>query len=108
MKKIESPTDLANRLVELFPLFAAELEDEGQLQNFHQVVMRLAPVVSGYLQSSGERVVKNFCSLVDAMADAGGEQENAISTCFLEHASQVGARKLISQYLGVQAKRELR
>jgi hypothetical protein len=107
MTDVDSPLALTEQLFGLFPAFAAELEGE-EIENYHQVIQRLAPVVAGYLQASPERTVKKFCEIVNSMADAGGERENAISTCLLEHASQVQVRKIIRPHLGVAAKRELR
>jgi len=107
MKGIDSPSALAEQLVRLFPPFARELEGE-ELESFHQVVILLAPVLAGYLNGTSERTLKSFCELVNAMADAGGVTENAISTCLLEHASQVKVRKIIGPHLGATAKRELR
>lgn len=107
MRDIDSPSALVEQLVGFFPQFSAELEGED-IENYHQVIQRLAPVIAGYLQASTERTVKKFCELVNAMADAGGEKENAISTCLLEHASQVQVRKIIRPHLGAAAKRELR
>jgi hypothetical protein len=46
--------------------------------------------------------------MINAMVEAGGERENAISTCLLEHASQVKLRAIIRPYLSEAAKRELR
>jgi hypothetical protein len=107
MKNIDSPALLAEQLVQLFPPFTAELEGE-EIKNYHQVIQRLTPVITGYLKASPEQTIKKFCELVNAMADAGGEKENAISTCLLEHASQVQLRKIIRPHLGAAAKRELR
>jgi hypothetical protein len=107
MKDIDSPSALAEQLVGLFPQFSAELEDE-EIENYHQVIQRIAPVLAGYLLTSTERTARKFCELVNAMADAGGEKENAITTCLLEHASQVRVRKIIRPHLGVAARRELR
>jgi hypothetical protein len=42
------------------------------------------------------------------MVAAGSEQENAISTCLLEHASQAKVKKIISPFLNAAAKKELR
>ena len=107
MRDIGSPTELAERLVGLFPSFEAELDGEN-IETYHQVVLRLTPVVTGYLERSSERTVKKFCELVNLMADAGGAMANAISTCLLEHASQVKVRKIIDPHLSAVAKRELR
>jgi hypothetical protein len=42
------------------------------------------------------------------MFAAGAEKENAISTCLLEHASQVKVRNIIHPHLSAAAKEELR
>ena len=107
MREIGSPSALAEQLVRLFPPFAAELESED-VERYHQVIQRLAPVLAGYLQGSTQRTIETFCELVNAMVDAGGDRENAISTCLLEHASQVQVRKILSPHLASPAKRELR
>jgi hypothetical protein len=107
MKEIDSPVLLARRLVELFPSFAAEFEAE-ELKSYHQVIQCLTPVITGYLQDAPERTTKQFCDLINEMAEAGGEKENAISTCLLEHASQIRIQKIIRPHLGAAAKRELR
>lgn len=107
MKNIESPNSLATKLNELFPAFMAELEGE-EISSYHQVILRLTPVISGYLQALPPPRTKEFCELVNAMVSAGGDQENAISTCLLEHASQVKVAKIIRPYLSIAAKQELR
>jgi len=107
MHEIDSPKALAERLITLFPPFAVELADE-EIETYHQVIQRLAPVIAGYLENSPKPTLGHFCDLVNAMADAGGERENAIATCLLEHASQVGVRRIIRPHLGAAAKKELR
>jgi hypothetical protein len=104
---VNSPSELADRLVELFPSFAPELENEAT-ESYHQVIQRLTPVITGYLAESSDHVLRQFCDLVNSLADSGGEKENAIATCLLEHASQVKLRKLISPYLTGAARKELR
>jgi hypothetical protein len=107
MNDIASPTALAETLTELFPEFATELEGE-QVASYHQVVQRLATVITGYLQEAPKRTVERFCDVVNAMVAAGNEKESAISTCLLEHASQVKVRNIIHPYLSAAAKQELR
>lgn len=106
MQDIASPSALAETLKGMFPEFASEL-DGDEMASYHQVVQRLAPVVAGYLEGSPTQVAQ-FCKLVNAMVAAGAEKENAISTCLLEHASQVKVRNLIRPHLSAAAKRELR
>jgi hypothetical protein len=107
MKGLESPASMAGMLVELFPAFAVELEDE-ELSSYHQVLRLLTPRLAHYLQASSVRRTKQFCELVDAMVAAGGERENAMSTCLLEHASQIGVSRIIRPLLSGAAKQELR
>src|SRR5437879_3435015 len=107
MKSIDSPGSLAAMLIELFPPFAAELEGV-EITGHHQIITRLTPLITGYLQDASKRTTEKFCEVVSAMVSAGGEKENAISTCLLEHASQVSLRKIILLYLTAAAKKELR
>ncbi len=107
MKDIDSPSDLVDRLTELFPAFAHELDDE-EVGTYHRAIRLLAPVLARFLKASSERTLRDFCDLVNYLVWAGDEKGNAISTCLLEHASQVGVRKMVRPYLGVEAKLELR
>jgi hypothetical protein len=107
MKDITSPAGLAKTLRKMFPGFGAELEDE-QVTSYHQVVQRLTPVITGYLKGAPKSTVEQFCEVVNAMVAAGSEKEKAISTCLLEHASQVKVRNIIRPYLSAAAKQELR
>jgi hypothetical protein len=107
MKDIASPAGLAETLMAMFPEFAVELEGE-EVTSYHQVIQRLTPVISDYLQGAPKRTLEHFCEVVNAMVAAGGDKENAISTCLLEHASQVKVRNIIRPYLSAAAKQELR
>jgi hypothetical protein len=91
----------------LFPQFAVELEGED-VETWHQVVRLLTPRIATYLEAVPERTLKDFCDLVNAMVAAGGDQENAIATGLLEHASQVRVRKIIAPHLHDAARQELR
>jgi len=107
MTPVDSPAQLFERLVALFPSFLAELQDEA-IESYHQVVTRLTPVIKGYLGGSPDRTIEEFGHVVNLMVNAGGDRENAISTCLLEHASQLGVAKFIRPYLGETAKKALR
>lgn len=102
------PADLAARLTELFPPFAAELVELDGPCTLHAVVLRLTPRITGYLEVADPKKIKAFCELVNVMAQAGGDAGNAIATCLLEHASQVRVRKIIAPHLRSAAKKELR
>ena len=106
MNDIASPNALAETLKGMFPEFASELDGE-EVSSYHQVVQLLAPVITRYLEGAPTQVTR-FCDLVNAMVAAGAEKENAISTCLLEHASQVKVRNIIRPHLSAAAKQELR
>jgi hypothetical protein len=89
----------------MFPDFERQCDEA---ESYHQVVMELSPCITRYLEESTDRSVKEFGALVDRMVEAGGTQQNAIETCLLEHASQVGCAKLLKPHLGPAARKELR
>lgn len=107
MKEINSPVELLATLTALFPEFASEFAADEEVTTHHQVVLRLAPTITGYLRDRAV-LVKPFCDLVNAMVAAGGDKESAISTCLLEHASQANLRKTIRPHLSKAAKEQLR
>jgi hypothetical protein len=107
MKDIYSPTSLAKRLTELFPPFAVELQGE-EISSYHQLVLWLAPVLNEYLHKSSAHTIEDFCKMINRMVAVGGEKENAISTCLLEHASQMNIDAIIRAHFSGAAKREFR
>jgi hypothetical protein len=102
---LESPADLRATLIRMFPDFGSR-SDEAE--TYHQVIMDLSPFIARYLEQGADRSAKEFGSLVSRMVEAGGAQRNAIETCLLEHASQVGCAKLLTRHLSPAAKKELR
>jgi hypothetical protein len=111
--KIETPKDLVIALIDLFPGFRNDW-DEGESfggigqYNFHTVFMEIAPVCSDYLAMASPRKVEAFCAIINSFVASGGDMENAVSTCLLEHASQVGIAKTIKPHLSQVARAELR
>jgi hypothetical protein len=103
----KSHSDFVSSLVSLFPDFAAEVELDDP-QSHHDVLLSFSLVSARLLAGSGQKTIERFCDLVNRMVAAGGQFENAISTCLLEHASQCGIRRLIQPYLSKAAKAELR
>lgn len=111
---IDTPDALQKQLIAMFPNFKEELIEEvfdygyDFPLSFHRVWMALARVIYTYLQSSTLKALKEFCYIVNHMVDAGGDKENAVSTCLLEHATQLGIKKIIKPYLSSEAKYQLR
>lgn len=110
---IASPQDLVERLMSIFPGFRGTW-DEGEAfgydgdYTFHAVFLTFGPESQSLFKEATTDQVQEFAHLVNRMVENGGKQENAVSTCFLEHASQIGVRKLIEAYLSAEARRELR
>jgi hypothetical protein len=108
MGSFASPLEFRTAVCKLFPAFSQEFQLDEAIDTYHQVLMALTPLLAGYLDAESDRKKRAFCAIVNNMVDAGGDQRNAIETCLLEHASQVGCRKLLKPYLSVTAKREFR
>jgi len=111
---IETPSHLVQELTKLFPLFAEEWDGgesfgyDGVNFSYHSIFMELAPCCAMYLSEATTDQRKAFCNLLNSMIDVGGDQENAVSTCLLEHASQIGIRNIIKSCLSQKALQELR
>jgi len=111
---IETPSQLVKELTNLFPQFV-EAWDGGESYgydgvnfSYHSVLMELAPNCAKYLTEATSDQRKAFCDLLNLMIEDGGDQENAVSTCLLEHASQIGIRIIIKSCLSLKALQELR
>jgi hypothetical protein len=102
-----SPQELREDLAKLCPAFASD-EDAMEATSFHQLVMAFTPYLKDVLKAESPRKSRAFGALVNRMVDGGGSQQNAIETCLLEHASQIGCAKLLKPHLSAAAKKELR
>jgi len=112
-KEINSPQDLVDQLIRLFPTFLQEW-DEGESfgyhgdYEFHTVFLIFGPKSYEFLKKAAPNQIREFCILVNHLVEKGGDFENAVSTCFLEHASQLGVREIIEPFLSTEARREIR
>lgn len=99
----KEPKELQEALIELFPSFIEEVDEEyDELYNpltYHRVWMDFSPLAKSYLSNVGKKELQNFCLIINQSIESGGDQENAVSTCFLEHSSQIGVRKVIKPNL---------
>ncbi|AFU99764.1 DUF7674 family protein [Simiduia agarivorans] len=112
---MESIEKLKNSLISLFPSFAEELvEDEpGEFEyreelSLHHIWRCFSYTASKELVQAEVKVIKSLAELVNKSVAAGGVEENAVSTCFLEHASQIGVKKALKPHLSQLARQELR
>jgi len=112
---MNSPQELQLELISLFPELEAEyVEDEPEEfvyippLTFHRVWMTFCDMAPGCLLNVDKKTLIKLCEIINLMVGSAGNKENAVSTCFLEHASQVGVKKIIKPYLSQEAKKELR
>ena len=106
---IDTPQALAAALTSLFPSFANEVDTENAgSSSYHAVWLDFSSVSHELLSSASKQSLKSFCVIINTLVDAGGHSESAVSTCFLEHASQIGVRRILLPHLSVLAKRQLR
>ena len=121
MKNVTEAKDLAEFLIGLFPSFekewveleqsykktAAQIGYDSGL-SFHQVLQTFAPLSFELLQKATPKQVSDFCKFINQAISDRGNLENALSTCLLEHASQVGIRDILKPLLSVEARKEMR
>ncbi|MCV6626238.1 MAG: hypothetical protein OIF38_09085, partial [Cellvibrionaceae bacterium] len=93
-----SPEELKLKLCQLFPSFAGEFESNEEC-SLYSVFQAFSPVAYKLISSASVMELRRLCNILNEGVAEGGVLENAISTCFLEHASQVGVRNLVKPYL---------
>ncbi|PUA30758.1 MAG: hypothetical protein B0W54_09955 [Cellvibrio sp. 79] len=109
-----SPEELTQELIELFPSSKSEFQDEEMdigykpPVTYHRVWMSFSPVAFECLSGASEKSLLKFASILNREVSEGRSRENAASTCFLEHSSQIRVSKIIKPFLSKLAESELR
>ena len=109
----QKSSDVLESVISIFPEFKGEWENtnpyinEDGSHSIHSVYMVLLPYVSTKKASFSERQLKQLASLINDAVTAGGDSENAISTCFLEHVHQVNFDSILKPLLSKEAKARL-
>jgi len=110
------PQDTLRRLCELFPTFASWWEGEGAPpedglidgvyyeSTHHRVLAEFCDYFVENHRSFKEQQLKEFGAWIEEAILAGGEVENAVSTCFLEHVRQLRVEPLLRPYLSAQGR----
>jgi len=104
----KTPSELRDRLISMFPGYVF-VRDEYDLLDF-TFRARLMDFTDYYGVNNSaftDLQIKAFASLINEAVEAGGELENAFSTCFLEHLHQVHARKPLTTFLSKMARKKL-
>ena len=107
----QSQGELLEALFVIFPRFRAEwLADlEGNVwpsDSLHSVYQSFLPYVAGIHPSQDQ--LQRLAKMIDSAVAAGGNSDNAVSTCFLEHLSQVGLVRSLRPLLSAAARSRLR
>jgi hypothetical protein len=94
-------------LAALDPTFAAEWESNEHTDDdltLHHIVRVLACHLGARHSSLSEKQLRKLAEWLNASVAAGGERENAVSTCLLEHLHQLKLSRVLGPYLSPIAK----
>jgi len=95
------------QLQAIFPAFEHSWDADawpGMSRTYHSVVNELTEYVPSTLKACSETQVQEFASWLNGSVLAGGDVENAVSTCFLEHSHQLKVYALLAPHLSALAK----
>jgi hypothetical protein len=108
----ETPEEMLQQLQLLLPGLDHPWEEEDQWpgsgRTFHAVARDLTDYFPACCLSLTETQLRAFAAWINGMVQAGGDLENAISTCFLEHSGQMGVYKVLAPHLTALAKASAR
>jgi len=111
---INSPAELFAELVKIFPAFCDQWDGgeafgyENGGFSYHSIMLTFGPRSKKLFAQASPDQLKRLCAFIDSAVAQGGAIENAVSTCFLEHATQIGIRSYIRPYLSPKARCNLR
>lgn len=110
-KTITTPQELVASLIDIFPSFEQKWDNGESFgydgdYSFHSVFLFFGPMCYKLLSEGTAKQQDRFCTLLNLCVAQGGKIENAVSTCFLEAASQLGFRKIIKPHLSPEAKQQ--
>jgi hypothetical protein len=85
--------------------FETELENEepGDL-NLHRVMMIFGPYFAANQRAFSDKQLAKLGRWINQAVESGGNLENAVSTCFLEHLHQLKVNRKLVPYLSESAK----
>ena len=103
----QSSKEILKAIVAIFPEFEAEWGADNPYIvdgkfSVHSVYMAFLPFLASATRT--DKQMKMVASLINGAVLAGGDSENAVSTCFLEHVHQVGLTATLKPLLAKEAK----
>jgi hypothetical protein len=97
--------DTTKFLVALDSAFETELEvEEPEELTLHRVMSLFAQYFGVNGSRFSEKQLRRLGEWLSSAVSVPGELENAVSTCFLEHARQLKVNRLLTPYLSKLAK----
>lgn len=92
-------------LIALDPAFETELEGEDSEQlTHHQIMILFAQYFGANRDAFTAKQLQRLGEWLNGAIAAGGELENAVSTCLLEHSRQLKIDRVLAPYLSPLAK----
>ena len=107
----QSQDELLEALFAIFPEFRTEwlADQEGDAwpsDSLHSAYQSFLPFVSRTNPSQDQ--LQRLACLLDSAVAAGGDSENAVATCFLEHLGQAGLVRPLRPLLSAASRSRLR
>jgi hypothetical protein len=108
MKRVplpNSPTELLSLLGGIYPAFVsfAECEPDSGFDpeplTYHYLMCEFAVFFGRESSSSTKRQLEHLAEFLARAVEAGGNLENAVSTCFLEHTRQLKVNRVLGPWL---------
>lgn len=103
---MKSPEQLLDHLSQVFPDFKLEfdeLDDPSQGFTYHRLMLDFLVYWGAIARTATDSQIIELARIINESVNIGGDIENAIDTCFLEHLSQVRGLKPIERYLSPAA-----
>ncbi len=106
----QSSEEVLAAVISIFPEFKSEWERDNPYitdgkYSVHSVYMSFLPFLASATHTKEQ--LSKVASLLNNAVKAGGNSENAVSTCILEHLHQIGLTSVLKSLLSNEAKERL-
>ncbi len=102
----QSPAELLEELYDIFPEYRGSYTGpthDGD-PSFHSVLVGFSTAFGRLASGASEGQLRAFAQLVNTAVEGGGDLENALGTCLLEHLHQIDALRELRPYLSKVAR----
>ena len=101
-----TPNELRKSLLETFPKFQDEWEEDENSQSLHHVMGHFADFFGKHSHSMSDKQLIALGLFINKVVIHSDGIENAVSTCFLEHLHQLDPEHVMRPYLSKEAKKK--